>query len=263
LSSFLRQGSTPIKLWGLGILNLEKLGWALKIWWLWAEKMDQPRPWDGFQVEVPRNAKALFNMAAILIIGNGKRILFWKDRWLDGKNIAELAPNLFSTIGKRTVKKRTVADSLSNRRWVSDIKGALTIQVLEEYLMIWDQVGRINLQPEILDTFRWKLTQTGDYSSKSAYTALFTGSIHYALWKKIWKSWAPLGCRFFIWMVFKKKRCWTADKLAKRGLPHPNAWPLCEQEEETIQHLLVGCAFSRQLWFYIFHPGSKTYRAGT
>jgi hypothetical protein len=94
---------------------------------------------------------------------------------------------------------------LSNRRWVSDIKGALTIQVLEEYLMIWDQVGRINLQPEILDTFRWKLTQTGDYSSKSAYTALFIGSIHYALWKKIWKSWAPLGCRFFIWMVFKKK----------------------------------------------------------
>lgn len=30
-----------------------------------------------------------------------------------------------------------------------------------------------------------------------------------------------------------KKRCWTADKLAKRGLPHPNV-------------------FSRQLWFYIF-----------
>jgi len=50
------------------------LGWALKIRWLWAEKMDRPRPWDGFQVEVPRNARALFNMAAIPIIGNGKRI---------------------------------------------------------------------------------------------------------------------------------------------------------------------------------------------
>jgi hypothetical protein len=96
----------PLNYGGLGILNLEKLGWALKIWWLWAEKMDRPRPWDGFQVEVPRNAKALFNMATIPIIGNGKRILFWKDRWLDGKNIAELAPNLFSTIGKPTVKKR-------------------------------------------------------------------------------------------------------------------------------------------------------------
>jgi hypothetical protein len=89
-------------------------------------------------------------------------------------------------------KKRTVAEVLSNRRWVSDIKGALTIQVLEEYLMIWDHVGRINVQPEIPDTFRWKLTQTGDYSSKSACTALFTGSIRYAPWKKIWKSWAPL-----------------------------------------------------------------------
>jgi hypothetical protein len=54
----------------------------------------------------------------------------------------------------------------------------------------------------------------------------------------------------FGWL--SKKRCWTADKLAKRGLPHPNACSLCDQEEETIQHLLVGCAFSRQLWFYIF-----------
>jgi hypothetical protein len=55
----------------LGILNLEKLGWAPKIRWLWTQKVDRSRPWDGFQVEVPRNVKALFNMAMISIIGNG------------------------------------------------------------------------------------------------------------------------------------------------------------------------------------------------
>jgi hypothetical protein len=37
----------------LGILNLEKLGWAPKIRWLWTQKVDRSRPWDGFQVEVP------------------------------------------------------------------------------------------------------------------------------------------------------------------------------------------------------------------
>jgi hypothetical protein len=43
-------------------------------------------------------------------------------------------------------------------------------------------------------------------------------------------------------------RCWTADRLAKRGLPHPDQCILCDQEED-IQHLLVGCVFSRDFWF--------------
>jgi hypothetical protein len=34
-------------------------------------------------------------------------------------------------------------------------------------------------------------------------------------------------------------------------LQHPDACPLCDQEEETIQHLLVKCVFSRKVWLYI------------
>lgn len=116
----------PLNYGILGILNLEILGWALKLTWLWAQKTRRPRPWDNFQVEVPRNAKALFSMAVISIIGTGgKKIVFWKDRCLDGKNIAELAPHLFKIIAKKTVNKRTVVEAMSNQRWVSDIKGAL------------------------------------------------------------------------------------------------------------------------------------------
>jgi len=46
---------------------------------------------------------------------------------------------------------------------------------------------------------------------------------------------------------------WTADKLAKRGLPHPAARPLCDQAEETIQHILGSCVFARQVWTLILH----------
>jgi hypothetical protein len=48
------------------------------------------------------------------------------------------------------------------------------------------------------------------------------------------------------------KRCWTTDRLAKRGLPHSEICPLCDQAEETISHLLVGCVFARQVWVSIF-----------
>jgi hypothetical protein len=54
-----------------------------------------------------------------------------------------------------------------------------------------------------------------------------------------------------MWQVINN-RCWTADMLAKRGLPHPSVCPLCDQEAETIHHLLLSCVFARQLWVTLF-----------
>jgi hypothetical protein len=50
--------------------------------------------------------------------------------------------------------------------------------------------------------------------------------------------WALPKCRFFIWLV-AQKRCWTTDRLAKRGLNHSEKCLLCDQGEETLDHLLV------------------------
>lgn len=107
--------------------------------------------------------------------------------------MAKVAPNLILAIPKRTVRRRTVAEALNNRNWVSDIKGTLSVLVLVEYLQVWDLVDSIVLQHDVPDQFRWKLTQSGSYSSKSAYAAFFVGTIKSSPWKRIWKSWAGLG----------------------------------------------------------------------
>ena len=54
----------------------------------------------------------------------------------------------------------------------------------------------------------------------------------------------------FLHVVGRHDRCWTADRLARRGLPHPAQCPLCDQEE-TVNHLRVSCVFARQFWFYL------------
>ena len=47
--------------------------------------------------------------------------------------MAEVAPNLIiKIIPKPAVKQRTVTHALDGRRWVADIRGALTVQVLAE-----------------------------------------------------------------------------------------------------------------------------------
>jgi hypothetical protein len=46
-------------------------------------------------------------------------------------------------------------------------------------------------------------------------------------------------------------RCWTADRLAPRGIDHPEKCLLCNQVQETIQHILVSCVFARDVWFKV------------
>lgn len=87
-----------------------------------------------------------------------------------------------------------------------------------------------------------------EYSARSAYDDFFQGSVSFGPWKRIWKSWAPEKCHFFTWLAAHNK-CWTVDRLARRGLQYPPRCPLCDQEGETINHLLVACVYSRQFWF--------------
>ena len=95
----------------------------------------------------------------------------------------------------------------------------------------------------------WKLSISGSCTSKLSYDAFFLGTIRFAPWKSVWRTWAPLRCKFFIWLAIKNRH-WTANRLTKRGLTHP-ACPLCDQENEIVQHLLVSCVFACQVWYII------------
>ena len=42
----------PLDYGGLGILNMEFMGWALQIWWLWLKKIDPNRAWASLDIQV-------------------------------------------------------------------------------------------------------------------------------------------------------------------------------------------------------------------
>ena len=68
-----------------------------------------------------------------------------------GKDWIRLFPHLFGAMAARA-KRRTVQDALVDNRWISDIKGALTVNVLIEYLRLWDSLSGFELQAEVDDT---------------------------------------------------------------------------------------------------------------
>ena len=80
----------PPELGGLGISDLQRLGWALRLRWLWLQKTEPEKPWAFFPINSSPQVKAFFAAAIISEVGNGKNTCFWTDRWLGGSKFAKV-----------------------------------------------------------------------------------------------------------------------------------------------------------------------------
>lgn len=119
--------------------------------------------------------------------------------------------------------------------------------MLRQFLDIWQRVDGVALQEDAQDKVQWAWEKDGIFSARSAYAAKFSGLEVAPMAEFTWKSRAPLQRRFFVWLAIRN-RCWTSDRLAQRGLPHQSSCPLCGQHDETITHIMIGCAFAREVW---------------
>jgi hypothetical protein len=118
---------------GLGIHDLEIMNWALCICWLWSLKVDPSKPWAGLPIHIPKQAQALFEMAVTVTIGNEDKTKFWTDKWLQGSSVASIAPKPFFCSTQENNQSVYSESGLLNRRWVEDIQGSLSVQVITEF----------------------------------------------------------------------------------------------------------------------------------
>ena len=88
--------------------------------------------------------------------------------------IADIAPALLPLVPRRR-HKRTVADGLQDRRWIADLRGALTPTALVEYVHLWTRLRHLHLSASP-DRLVWRWTVDEKYSARSCYSALFAGS---------------------------------------------------------------------------------------
>jgi hypothetical protein len=158
--------------------------------------------------------------------------------------VQEVAPTLFSFVRASEV---TVASAIPNHRWARDIRGGLSTRALSKYLFLWDMIRNIELSPGQADQAVWRRTEDGVFSVQSAYQLHFIAMTKFVCAKPIWKSKAPMKCKFFMWLAMHR-RCLTADNLSLRGWPHSPSCPLCSSANEDCTHLLVQCRFTQQVW---------------
>jgi hypothetical protein len=69
---------------GLGVKNLRLQGLALRVRWEWLRRTDPSRPWQGLPPFPDAQAREVFDRLVKIQNGDGRRVLFWRDRWIDG-----------------------------------------------------------------------------------------------------------------------------------------------------------------------------------
>jgi hypothetical protein len=102
----------PSELDNLGVVDLTTLGYALRLRWKWITCIDPKYLWVPLPSQAERIIHAMFRVWVTVEVGDVTKTLFWSDRWLKGMAIESLAPNVVTSIAKRTWKTRHITEAM-------------------------------------------------------------------------------------------------------------------------------------------------------
>jgi hypothetical protein len=120
---------------------------------------------------------------------------------------------------------------------------------LAEFIGLWSLLDQVVLTSQE-DEIKWKWTTSGSYSAKSAYRAQFFGSYCSFDNKSIWSAKVEDKHLFFAWLLLQCKLL-TTDNLAARSWPCNPICPLCDQEQETVEHLVLTSVYAQEVWLQV------------
>jgi hypothetical protein len=162
---------------------------VLLLYWLWLQRLDPGHPWVALPVHDDPTTLAFFKASTYSVTGDGCSTIFWIGSWLDGRNITDLALELFAAIPHCHRKARSI------RLALLDIT---TVQ----YLHFHHRVSVVELLPGTLDQFVWCWSASGRYSTSIAYKAMFMGQSTILEAMELWISKAPKKCHFSSGLCF-------------------------------------------------------------
>ena len=98
------------------------------------------------------------------------------------------------------------------------------------------------------DKIIWCGSQSSNYLVQLGYILLAEKNEETFTSKDLyWNKEILPKARAFAWLAYNS-RILTAERLKRIGINGPSRCPLCEKNEETIDHLLVQCQYAKKCW---------------
>jgi hypothetical protein len=256
---------------GLGVINLEIQNDALLMKHLFKFFNQHDTPWvsmvwQAYYQSSPPQATGLVgsfwwrDVCKLLTVfrgittvepGNGRSILFWKDRW-DTELLAIRYPMIYSIAIDTDVSLQTILACQDLGQLGEHFATPISVRALDELTDI-----EANLQMLKSDATRRSISdrwafflQNGVYSSMAFYKYAFSGLQVSVIFKKLWKSRCLNKQKVFAWLIL-------VDRINTRDMMNRRHWvvtsgldcAICgRSERETKEHLFFNCGFARRIW---------------
>ena len=186
------------------------------------------------------------------IPGNGKTIRIWEDPILGDTPLGHCQEvrNIKRWLLENGTTTLWDLSAWENSNWIGWNLGNLPPDLEEEVTTLTVLLqGKSPFREGIRDRRGWGI-KSGNYTASEGYENI--QSIPYVtpnpvIWNFVWsRSFIP-KIDFFCWTLAHRSIL-TGENLKKRGMEGPSRCPLCKKEEETSDHLLLGCPFSKEVW---------------
>ncbi|GKB26925.1 reverse transcriptase domain, reverse transcriptase zinc-binding domain protein, partial [Tanacetum coccineum] len=190
-----------------------------------------------------------FTSSCVGLLGDGRDIRFWVDRWVDNKRLCDRFPRLYH------FDRRKEGSVMEKGSWVNDV-----------WCWEWDWVrnirGRVNREFEDLlgvvqnivvhsncrDKWRWTLNENGEFTVKELARLVEEKILHTESGghETLWNILVPKKVNIFVWRAIKG-RLPVLVELDKRGIDLDSVLcPCCNNSVETCAHCLCFTSVSKE-----------------
>lgn len=186
-----------------------------------------------------------------MVVGNGKRCLFWTSNWSPFGRMDNYLGNKWA-ISSGIRSTSTLADLWHNGQWCLPPARSDAQVNLQVYL------STLQLT-ELDDYFEWRINGVvkTSYATVEIYQLLKDHGPKVAWSKEVWNT-ARIPRHQFLTWLFVLNRCPTMDRLISWGLQSNPICVLCNTAMESRNHMFFACGYSLSLWTEISRRCSIT-----
>ncbi|MFS8015126.1 putative reverse transcriptase zinc-binding domain-containing protein [Helianthus anomalus] len=182
-------------------------------------------------------------------VGNGKDISFWLDRWAAAEPLNKIFPELFMIEAE---KRCCVADRIRQLDGVQVLswnwKSAVNEPGLVSRVVQLESLLHNTQVVDGCDKWKWTPDSDGLFSVKSVKTLLREATTSTSGHKVEWCKWIPSKINIHAWRADLDSIA-TGEALRKRNIQVGDSiCRMCGSDEETVDHLFIGCYVASIIW---------------